>query len=180
MDSEINTDIFYKSSKKKANDDISISSSLFTSITPNNQFRNDLTDSSYLNEKLSNLHNKILESEFTTTNDSYTDDSYTDDSYTNKSSNQSGGQNYYTTETRDLPINYSESSVSIIPFDYSSELKKNSSSSSSSSHSSSPTNSSDDSSEPLPPKVWSKKKKNLNSSLKKNSKLPSKKGSKKN
>ena len=63
---DANTDIFYHSAQNKNVTDNSfvVSSSLFTTSTPNKQIVNDLTDTSYINNRLMNLHNKIMDTEF--------------------------------------------------------------------------------------------------------------------
>jgi hypothetical protein len=104
MNSETNTDIFYKlntSSQKRIEDsnNFTISSSLFTSSTPSKTNIN-ISDSAYLNKKLMSLHKFVLDS----------------DSMKNSDQTQQGaGSQNMTTDTRDIPINYSEStSISAI------------------------------------------------------------------
>jgi hypothetical protein len=145
----MNSDIFYKSSPKKSYDDeVLVSSSLFTSSTPNKLTLNNIaiSDSDYINNKLYNIHRRVLESDFLPYNNQIRDRVLT------------GG---FTTETRYLPKDDTSSSDSYSATSSSSSYSTTSSSSSystssisstSESSSSSPTNSSDDSSEPLPPK----------------------------
>lgn len=134
MNSEINTDIFYKTSNKDKtkSDDFFISSSLFTSSTPNKQAINEITESAYLNKKLMKIHERVLDSEFlpigniskspkTAANIIESDSVINNSSITqSQQSVQSGGNKYnkYTTETNEIPINYSESTMSIPPYIY--------------------------------------------------------------
>ena len=134
MNSDINTDIFYKASnKKKPVDDVYVSSSIFTSSTPSKQVPaiNDNTESAFINKKLMNIHKNILESDFLPINNTETD---------SVKFHSGGKSSKYTSETIDIPINYSESSVTtttvISPYNYGPEYGYESESGSSSSTSS--------------------------------------------
>ena len=132
MNSEIKTDIFYKASTPSKGfdyDDILVSSSLFTSETPDKNTMNDITDSAYLNRRLMKLHKSVFDSDFMPNNIT--------------EASQTGGKK---TETDRLPI-ISESTYTASPYEYSSR-----SSTSSSSYTSSSETESSSSSSPPPPK----------------------------
>ena len=119
---EINTDIFYKASnKKKSYDENFISSSIFTSSTPSKSVINDNTDSSYINNKLRNIHKLVLESDFIPIDNEINNTSIksiqSTQSTQSTQSIQSGG-NKYTSETIDIPANYSESSSVVSSYSY--------------------------------------------------------------
>ena len=117
MNSEINTDIFYKaSSNKKHYDDVAVSSSIFTSTTPSKSRINDNTDSAYINNKLRNIHKTINESDFIPHNDSNNNNST--NTFTESITQQSAGSARYTSETIDIPATYSQSSTVVTPYNY--------------------------------------------------------------
>lgn len=156
------TDIFVHSAQNKSmnNNDFVVSSTLFTTSTPNKQIINDLTETSYINTKLMNIHNKIMDSEFLPISNT--------DVESASASVQSGGA-ATSTHTRALPINYSESyDSSSVDFEYGigeiEETQTTDESTDESSESSSPTNSSDDSDEPVRRKKYILKRTNSKSS----------------
>jgi len=172
---EANTDIFFHSPQNKNITDNSfiVSSSLFTTSTPNKQIVNDVSDTSYINNRLMNIHNKIMDTEFLPISNTDIE----------SASVQSGGQ-ASTTQTRALPINYSESTLSDSSQDFEYGIGEIEDETESSSESSSPTNSSEDSDEPVKRKKYILKKTNSRSSSrtsanKQPAKKKSRKGSKK-
>ena len=172
---EANTDIFFHSPQNKNITDNSfiVSSSLFTTSTPNKQIVNDVSDTSYINNRLMNIHNKIMDTEFLPISNTDIE----------SASVQSGGQ-ASTTHTRALPINYSDSTLSDSSQDFEYGIGEIEDETESSSESSSPTNSSEDSDEPVKsPKYILKKTNSRPSSRTTASKNPankkSRKGSKK-
>jgi hypothetical protein len=103
--------IFLKQKSKKNNfDDIAISSSIFTSSTPSKKdLMDETTDSAYLTNKIKNVHKKVLDSDFIP---------YFDNSDITSSTAQYGGNSRYTTETINIPGNYTESSSSMSSYSY--------------------------------------------------------------
>lgn len=101
MSSKVDTDIFLKSlTKDPMEDDINVSSSLFTTTTPSKlgKLIPDTTDSAYITKDIIKLHKKILDSDLIP------------ESYSQSHSSQTGGATS-AMSTADLPINYSESSM---------------------------------------------------------------------
>ena len=127
---ETNTDIFYdvtenKTAQDKKIENIIVTTSLFTTSTPNKKIINNNSETSFINNKLLSLHNKVFDSEFALLN-----------------TEQKGGDILSTTDTRMLPIN-SEFSSSVSSHYNEYGIGDNEDSSSS------PTNSSEDSDEPF-------------------------------
>lgn len=143
MNSQQN-DIFYKVSDKKrrqmsqtvAEYELGLSSSIFTSSTPSKGIADDMTETEYVNNKLTKIHKNVLDSDFlpltkinTKSDESFNSISLTggsDTKYTSSAKNTSNSSAKYTSETVNIPINYSESSTNISPY-YSSDYKYKSS-----------------------------------------------------
>lgn len=94
MDSDYNTDIFYKYDDKE---NIINSSSLFTSITQSNNISNNFSETSYIDTRLSDIHKNLMNTDFQILK---------------------GGNSNLTTETLQLPLNYTEPLNSLTSFDY--------------------------------------------------------------
>ena len=104
------SDIFYKASKKSKADDIYVDSALFTTSTPSKM--DNITDSAFMTRNLMALHKKILDS------DLVPNYSHNNENSSSESTNYSyhGGAKMSTGDstgfsTMDLPINYSESTL---------------------------------------------------------------------
>lgn len=136
----MNQDIFYKTtSRSKYNEDVS--SSLFTSETPTGQVRDDITSTSYINNRLRNIHEDIMNTDYLPMESvsktggskhkrkhdstSSSDDTTSTQTSTTQSTSIKKTSNRYTSATVDIPVNYSETSTTISPY-YSSDYVYNS------------------------------------------------------
>src|SRR5438046_160899 len=120
MNSGINTDIFYKVNKNNIiENDIFSSSSLFTSLTPNVLNANNISDYKIINDRLNKIYKNVVDQNFIKINENQ--------NYQNYQNYQKGGNINLTTETMNLPINYSDSTNTVTSYIYKDEieLKKN-------------------------------------------------------
>ena len=170
------TDIFYdvteiKEVAENKIENIDVTTSLFTTSTPNRKIINNNSETSYINNKLLDLHNKVFDSNFAP-------------SSTIPDYNQKGGEIMSSTDTIMLPINSDfSSSISSYYNEYGIGDIEDIEDDDSDSRSSSPTNSSEDSDEPVKRQTQPKKKKKKyvlrkNSKKKSSKKQPKKSGKK--
>ena len=133
VDTESDKNIFYKSGLTFLDTDENSPSAIFVSTTPIKRNLLENTESSHINKRIMDMHKNILRTNFIQNETHITDTSSTTNTTnttnthnthnthnttsTNNSEYQSGGGKY-TTETRDIPINYSESSFYMSPYNY--------------------------------------------------------------
>lgn len=119
----MNKDIFYSSKNN-----LSFSSSIFSSETPSYSMNSEITDTEYLNNIISKFEKELdtpikmhggKKNKESTLSLSTSDSTSTSDTTSESSSTTS---TRYTSETVKIPNNYSESSTTISPF-YSSDYK---------------------------------------------------------